>query len=77
MTSPSTDPQPEQTPGLEPGGGVVPGDTPPGEASSPGVTNRQPDLPSGRTNKVVYGVILAVVLLSVLTFVGYAIGLAR
>jgi cobalamin biosynthesis Mg chelatase CobN len=32
MTSP--DPDPSNTPGLEPGGGVAPGDTPPGEAST-------------------------------------------
>ena len=46
VTSPSTDPQPENTPGLEPGNGVAPGDTPPGEASTSGNTFREPDLPS-------------------------------
>lgn len=36
MSSPdsSTNPQPETTTGLEPGNGVVPGDTPPAEASA-------------------------------------------
>lgn len=76
MTSPSTDPQPENTTGLEPGGGVPPGETPPGEASTTGgVARQQPDLPSGTTNKVVYGIILAITALAVLTFVGYAVGL--
>lgn len=76
MSSPPTDPQPEQTPGLEPGGGVAPGDTPPGEASTTGgVSREQPDLPSAGANKAVYAVILGVVALSVLTFIGYAIGL--
>lgn len=75
MTSPSTDPQPEQTPGLEPGGGVAPGDTPPGEASTSGVTNEQPDLPSARANAGVYVGILAVVALVVVMLVGYAVGL--
>ena len=50
VTSPSTDPQPENTPGLEPGNGVNPGDTPPGEASTSGNTFREPDLPSKRFN---------------------------
>ncbi|MCL3862895.1 DUF6480 family protein [Actinotalea sp. K2] len=76
MTSPGTDLDPDQTPGLEPGGSVAPGDTPPAETSTTGgVKREQPDLPSGRTNKVVYGLILGVVALVVLMFVGYAVGL--
>jgi hypothetical protein len=50
VTSPSTDPQPENTPGLEPGNSVAPGDTPPGEASTSGNTFREPDLPSKGVN---------------------------
>ncbi len=72
-----TDPDPENTPGLEAGNGVNPGDTPPVEASTSGNTFREPDLPSARTNKAVYIGILAVVLLSVLTFVGYALGIGN
>lgn len=75
MTSPSTDPQPEQTPGLEPGGSVTPGDTPPAEASTSGAVRNQPDLPSQGTNKAVYGVIIAVAVLAAVTFIGYAVGL--
>ena len=77
MTSPTPDPEPEQTPGLEPGGSVAPGDTPPGEASTSGVTHQQPDLPSDRSNKLVYGVILVAVAIVVVMFIGYAIGIAR
>lgn len=74
MTTP--DPQPENTPGLEPGNGVAPGDTPPGEASTTGgVKREQPDLPSAGANKAVYAVILGLVLVGALTFVGYAVGL--
>lgn len=76
MTS-NPDPDPETTTGLEPGGGVPPGETPPGEASTTsGVTRQQPDLPSGRTNALVYGLVLALVAVVVLLFVGYALGLA-
>jgi hypothetical protein len=39
MTSP--DPDPQNTPGLEPGGGVQPGDTPPGEASTTAAISHQ------------------------------------
>jgi hypothetical protein len=70
------DPDPDTTVGLEPGGGVAPGDTPPGEASTtPGTTRHQPDLPSQRSNKLVYGVIVALVLVGALYFLGYAVGL--
>ena len=75
MTSPSTDPQPEHTPGLEAGGGVTPGDTPPGEASTSGAVRNQPDLPSSGANKLVYGIILGLAALTALYFIGYAVGL--
>jgi Family of unknown function (DUF6480) len=77
MTAKPTDPDPDNTPGLEPGGGVMPGDTPPVEASTSGNTFREPDLPSGRTNKLVYVGILAVALVAVLTFIGYALGVGN
>ncbi len=77
MTANPTDPDPDNTPGLEPGNGVNPGDTPPVEASTSGNTFREPDLPSGRTNKLVYVGILAVALVAVLTFIGYAVGIGN
>ena len=54
---------------------VQPGDTPPIEASTSGNTFREPDLPSSGTNKLVYIGILAVVLVAILTFIGYAVGI--
>jgi hypothetical protein len=77
MTAKPTDPDPDNTPGLEAGNGVIPGDTPPIEASTSGNAHREPDLPSARTNKLVYVAILAVVLISVLTFIGYALGIGN
>ncbi|MER7838137.1 DUF6480 family protein [Streptomyces sp. NPDC096040] len=40
MTTP--DPEPERTPGLEPGGGVSPGETPPAEGSTSGISHPEP-----------------------------------
>ena len=74
MTSKPTDPDPDNTPGLEPGNGVAPGDTPPGEASTSGNTYREPKLPSERTNKAVYIGIMVVVALVVVMLVAYGVG---
>ena len=66
------DPQPETTVGLEPGGSVTPGDTPPIESSTSATNYRQPELPSGRTNwAVLGGIALVVVLVAVLLVVRY------
>jgi Family of unknown function (DUF6480) len=66
------DPQPETTPGLEPGGSVTPGDTPPGESSTSATNYREPDLPSERTNwAVIGGIALVVVIVAVLLVVRY------
>jgi len=75
-TPPSPDPDPSGTPGLEPGGGVAPGDTPPGESSTSGASDRQPGTGSRGANWVAYAVIGVVVAFAALFFVGYAIGLA-
>jgi hypothetical protein len=77
MTARPTDPDPENTPGLEPGNGVAPGDTPPIEASTSGNAHQEPKLPSSGANKAVYIGILAVVLVAVLTFIGYALGVGN
>ena len=42
MTSPPPDPDPADTPGLEPGGGAAPGSTPPAAAQTSGVADPQP-----------------------------------
>ena len=76
MTMPtSPDPDPATTPGLEPGGSVMPGDTPPGESSTSGASDRQPATGSTGANWVAYAIIGAVVVLVLLFFVGYVVGL--
>lgn len=42
MTAQPPDPDPTQTPGLEPGGGATPGTTPPAAAQTSGVSETQP-----------------------------------
>jgi Family of unknown function (DUF6480) len=70
MTTPSPDPDPDTTPGLEPGGSVTPGDTPPIESSTSATNYREPELPSERTNwLVIGGIALVVVIVAVLLVV--------
>ena len=42
MTAQPPDPEPAQTSGLEPGGGVSPGSTPPDSAQTSGLSAEQP-----------------------------------
>ncbi len=69
-----SDPDPATTPGLEPGGGVRPGDTPPGEASTAGPSQDQ-RIP-GRGIPIALMVVLGlVVLLIVVGLIGRIGGL--
>jgi Family of unknown function (DUF6480) len=42
MTATPPDPDPARTPGLEPGGGVAPGEVPPDSAQTSGLSEPQP-----------------------------------
>jgi hypothetical protein len=42
MTAIPPDPDPAETPGLEPGGGVAPGSTPPDSAQTSGLSHPEP-----------------------------------
>ena len=68
------DPEDDKITGLEPGGGVPPGETPPGEGSVAGT--REPRQPgSGKAQQVFWiGAIGAGVLLFLLYFIGYIVG---
>jgi hypothetical protein len=66
MTQP--DPDPYLTTGLEPGGGVPPGETPPAEASTSGISHREEAPAPGITAiaLIAIGVLVVLVLLFVL-----------
>ncbi len=73
MTALPPDPDPARTPGLEPGGGVAPGATPPDSAQTSGVSEPEPR-PSRRLRPATIVGLIAVAVL-VLLFAATAIGL--
>jgi hypothetical protein len=73
MTAQPPDPDPARTPGLEPGGGVAPGSTPPDSAQTSGVTEPEPRPRRRLTPATVIGLIAVAAL--VLLFAAVAIGL--
>jgi hypothetical protein len=73
MTTP--DPDPQTTPGLEPGGGVRPGDTPPGEASSTGAISHREAKPARVLPFAALGAVGVMVLLIVAFFLARAVDL--
>lgn len=62
MTAQPPDPDPARTPGLEPGGGVAPGELPPDSAQTSGVSHPQPRARRKMTPTVVVSVIAVAVL---------------
>ncbi|MEU0603530.1 DUF6480 family protein [Streptomyces sp. NPDC006393] len=75
MSYVNPDPDPERTTGLEPGGGVPPGETPPAESSMPEAGPRQPDSTSRGWAKAPLAVIIVLVLVLAFGFLAYALGL--
>lgn len=75
MTERTPDPQPEETPGLEQGGSVRPGDTPPAESSTSDLGEKQPSLPGSGANKLVYGIVIGLAVVVVVMFGAYAVSL--
>jgi hypothetical protein len=62
MTAQPPDPDPARVPGLEPGGGVAPGETPPDSAQTSGLSEPQPPARHRITPASVIGIGAAVVL---------------
>jgi hypothetical protein len=73
MSYVSPDPEPERTPGLEPGGGVPPGETPPAESSMPEAGPRETHNPPKGWAKAPLAVILVLVVLIAAFFLAYAL----
>jgi hypothetical protein len=73
MTALPPDPDPAQTPGLEPGGGVAPGSTPPDSAQTSGLSEPEPT-PRRRLTPAVI-VSLVAIAIFVLLFVATAVSL--
>ncbi|MBB5800677.1 hypothetical protein F4560_000445 [Saccharothrix ecbatanensis] len=73
MTATPPDPDPARTPGLEPGGGVAPGETPPDSGQTSGLSHPQP-MPTRRGPIVTLVVVLIVTALAVAFIVSQVMG---
>ncbi|WP_240355530.1 DUF6480 family protein [Mycobacterium bourgelatii] len=73
MTALPPDPDPSRTPGLEAGGGVAPGSTPPDSAQTSGVSEPQTN-PKRRMTPIAIVSIIGLVIF-VLLFVAVAVGI--
>ncbi|MEU6812835.1 DUF6480 family protein [Streptomyces sp. NPDC046831] len=71
MSYVNPDPDPERTPGLEPGGGVPPGETPPAESSMPEAGPSEK--PTKGWAKAPLALILCLVVLVAAFFLAYAL----
>ncbi|MFH9011865.1 DUF6480 family protein [Streptomyces sp. NPDC017943] len=73
MSHYSPDPEPERSTGLEPGGGVPPGETPPAESSMPEALPRETHNPTKGWAKGPMAVIIIVSVLVAAFFLAYAL----
>ncbi|MFF5986875.1 DUF6480 family protein [Prauserella flavalba] len=64
MTTPPPDPDPAWTPGLEEGGGVRPGDTPPESGQTSGLSHREPRQSKGMSIGWLVVVLASIVLVA-------------
>jgi hypothetical protein len=73
MSHTNPDPEPERTTGLEPGGGVPPGETPPAESSMPEAGPQETHNPTKGWAKAPLTLILGLAILIAAFFLVYAI----
>ncbi|MFJ9904560.1 DUF6480 family protein [Streptomyces sp. NPDC101152] len=73
MSYVSPDPEPERTTGLEPGGGVPPGETPPAESSMPEAGPRETHNPTKGWAKAPLALILILVVVIAAGFLAFAL----
>ncbi|MEO3763847.1 DUF6480 family protein [Streptomyces sp. B8F3] len=77
MPASSPDPDPDRTTGLEPGGSVPPGETPPAEGSTPGAGPDESHNPTKGWAKGPLFLIALVVMLFAVGYVGFVLALTR
>ncbi|GGY34481.1 hypothetical protein GCM10010384_47170 [Streptomyces djakartensis] len=73
MSHYSPDPEPERSTGLEPGGGVPPGETPPAESSMPEALPRETHNPPKGWAKAPLTLIIVLAVLIAAFFLAYAL----
>lgn len=73
MSYVNPDPEPERTTGLEPGGGVPPGETPPAESSMPEAGPRETHNPTKGWAKAPLALILILVVVIAAGFLAFAL----